>query len=159
MSTHAVIGILKDNILDNVYVHSNGDLSWTGRMLLEHYNTAEKANALIQLGDLSIIKERLAPNEGELHGFGYECPVDRAPGVTVAYHRDRNEPLNIEHTKVPDGKLETVFELIDLGIRRRYIFANGQWYFYKAPPYFEGEMAMEVPMPLEEALKVAGLDY
>lgn len=50
MSTHAVIGILKDNILDNVYVHSDGDLSWTGRMLLEHYNTAEKANALIQLG-------------------------------------------------------------------------------------------------------------
>lgn len=57
-------------------------------ILTEHYNTAEKLKALLALGDISILGERLAPDADEPHSF--EKPAE---GVTVAYHRDRGEPL------------------------------------------------------------------
>ena len=57
-------------------------------MLLEHYNSEEKAKALIELGDVSVVKEKLAPAEGTVHGFDYD---KRQEGVLVFYGRDRGE--------------------------------------------------------------------
>lgn len=158
MSTPAAVGILKGKILSYVYVHGDGDLSYTGNMLLDHYNSARKAEALVKLGNMSIIKKRLAPRKGEPRGFEYG---QRAPGVTVAYHRDRKEPYNIFCGSVPSGNVEDAFLAVmghDSDVRRQYIFADGKWYFYKAPPYF-GMMPMDGPMPLAEAVLVCGLDY
>lgn len=91
MSTPSFIGVLyKEGIIKFVYCHSDGYPSYLGKMLLEHYNTPELATALVDLGSLSMVRERLAPDEGETHRF--DTPVRHGPkgGVTTAYHRDKN---------------------------------------------------------------------
>ncbi|MEG1926729.1 MAG: hypothetical protein RR415_13390 [Ruthenibacterium sp.] len=96
MSTRSTISILTTKgHYRTVYCHSNGYPSYLGKMLLEHYNAPKLAKQLVALGDLSIVRERLAPNEGEVHSF--DKPVRKGPngGITLAYHRDRDEPLNI----------------------------------------------------------------
>lgn len=163
MSTHAAVGILKGRELSLIFVHYDGYLSYTGKKLLENYNTVRKAGALVRLGALCIIKERLAPKKGEPHDYGIapDFPLGRAPGVTVAYHRDRKDPsLDIERIRVPSGNVEDAFlkAWSAMRLRHEYIFADGQWYFLKEPPYFYGEMPMDGPILLTEALKIPGLD-
>ena len=97
MSTPSFIGILyEEGIIKFVYCHSDGYPSYLGRMLLTHYNTPELATALVDLGSLSMVRERLAPDEGETHGF--DAPVRHGPkgGITTAYHRDRGDDLEID---------------------------------------------------------------
>ena len=61
MSTNAFIGIRKNGSISYIYNHSDGYLEYLGRMLLGHYNSEEKAKALVALGDVSIVKEKLNP--------------------------------------------------------------------------------------------------
>ena len=114
MSTQSFIGVLcKEGIIKFVYCHSDGYPSYLGRMLLTHYNTPELATALVDLGSLSMVRERLAPDEGETHTF--DTPVRHGPkgGVTTAYHRDRGEDLEIDSivvdTPVALKNAETLF--------------------------------------------------
>jgi hypothetical protein len=87
MATRSTISIqLGENKFKQIYCHWDGYLSNNGRLLLEHYNTRDKVEQLIALGDLSILAEILAPNEGEVHTF--DKPIK---GVCVAYGRDRGE--------------------------------------------------------------------
>ena len=61
MSTQSFIGVLcKEGIIKFVYCHSDGYPSYLGKMLLEHYNTPELATALVDLGSLSMVRERLS---------------------------------------------------------------------------------------------------
>lgn len=91
MSTRSRIGILHaDGTTETIYCHSDGYPEHQMPILTGHYETAEKVGALLALGDLSILKERIAPAEDESHGFAFD---ERAKDVTVAYHRDRGEPL------------------------------------------------------------------
>lgn len=101
MSTPSFIGVLcKEGIIKFVYCHSDSYPSYLGKMLLEHYNTPELATALVDLGSLSTVRERLAPDEGETHTF--DTPVRHGPkgGVTTAYHRDRGDDLEIDSVVV-----------------------------------------------------------
>ena len=101
MSTHAFIGIRENSSITYIYNHSDGYLEYLGRMLLEHYNSEEEAKALVELGDVSIVKEKLAPAEGTVHGF--DCDK-RQEGVSVFYGRDKGEdwewikPTTIKNT-------------------------------------------------------------
>ena len=91
MSTRSRIGILHaDGSTDTIYCHSDGYPEHQMPILREHYNTIEKVRELLSLGDLSLLAERITPEPDEEHGF---APADRAENVTVAYHRDRGEPL------------------------------------------------------------------
>ncbi len=76
----------EDGTIKASMVRADGYPSGVGKMLLEHYQTRERVEALIDLGELHYLDERLAPNEGEEHSF--EKPVE---GVTVAFVRDRGE--------------------------------------------------------------------
>lgn len=91
MSTHATIAITDGVRCKAIYLHWDGYLSWAGKMLYSNYNSEELAKMLISLGALSVLKERLAPNEEDMHTF--EEPLE---DITVAYCRDRGEPLEIE---------------------------------------------------------------
>ena len=101
MSTNAFIGIRENNSITYIYNHSDGYLEYLGRMLLEHYNSEEKAKALVELGDVSVVKEKLAPAEGTVRSFDYD---KRQEGVSVFYGRDRGEeweyikPVTIQGT-------------------------------------------------------------
>ena len=101
MSTNAFIGIRENNSITYIYNHSDGYVEYLGRMLLEHYNSEEKAKALVELGDVSVVKEKLSPAEGTVHNFDYD---KRQEGVSVFYGRDRGEdwesikPITIQNT-------------------------------------------------------------
>src|SRR5208283_537553 len=89
MSTHSRIAIsLQDDkgseYFKYIYCHWDGYLSGVGETLLHHYNSKEKALALIELGNLSALYESIECPEG--HTFD-----NRIKGYTIAYGRDRQE--------------------------------------------------------------------
>ena len=60
MSTRSHIGVLNDdNSVDYIYVHFDGYPEHNGRILVENYNSEEKAKELIDLGDLSSLHSTL----------------------------------------------------------------------------------------------------
>ena len=122
MSTPAVLAVFfGPNTVHVTTVHWDGDRA--GDTLKRYYNTPEKAKALSDLGDLSTLGVRLAPEPEEPHTF------DRpAPGVCVAYHRDRGEDMNIE---VLDGiKVSSDLDnaLRSYGSDYWYVFIQGRWF-------------------------------
>jgi hypothetical protein len=79
---------MPDGRVQATYLHNDGYPLHAGYILATFYGTAEKVRTLLSLGELSAIAERPAPAPNEPHTF-----ADPAPGVTVAYHRDRGEAL------------------------------------------------------------------
>lgn len=119
MSTPSFIGVLcKEGIIKFVYCHSDGYPSYLGKMLLEHYNTPELATALVDLGSLSMVRERLAPDEGETHRF--DKPVRHGlKGVFMSNPKKAVSPVD-EFIKVfyemsaRYGRSELWYDYIDM---------------------------------------------
>ncbi len=87
MSTPCNIGVLSsDNSVRFIYCHFDGYIKGVGLKLKESYNSEEAANSLIDLGDISSLGSKLAPDGSKHHSF--DSPQ---PDVTVAYHRDRKD--------------------------------------------------------------------
>ena len=86
MSTRSIIASSINGQTTGIYCHFDGYESHHAP-ILRNYSEAD-ARALIALGSISQLAERVAPREGESHS--YRSPVD---GVVVAYHRDRGEDL------------------------------------------------------------------
>lgn len=131
MATNAFIGFRENNSITYIYNHSDGYLEYLGKMLIKHYNSEEKAKALVNLGDVSVVKEKLAPEEGTTHTFD-----NRQEGVSVFYNRDRGEnwddiqPIRIENT---------VFENPDYTIVYIYVYdvEEQAWLFTRNGKDFE----------------------
>lgn len=88
MATRSRIAIeLPDGKVKSIYCHWDGYPSNNGKILNESYTDREKVEALIELGDISTLGNKVEP-EG-LHSF--HLPE---AGVTVAYARDRGEKIN-----------------------------------------------------------------
>ncbi len=121
MSTRSRIGIENaDGTVSSIYCHSNGYPSGVGKVLSSYYTDREKVQALIELGDLSILDERLTPTPGTPHSFDGL----RESGVVVAYHRDRKEDLR--SPRVDEGLTE--FKDSDVE-EYGYVFTlDGEWY-------------------------------
>lgn len=107
-----------------IYCHADGYLTYNGAMLLDHYNTSERVDALLALGDLSTLQEKLEPDPNSPHSFDYN---ERQDGVTVAYGRDRGD----------HGTEARVFSLAQLNNESHwteyvYIFdENNKWKYFK----------------------------
>ena len=88
MATRSRIAIEnEDGTVTSIYCHWDGYVDRNGRVLQEHYNERSKVEALIALGDISYLDVDIEPT-------GKHTFDDPEKGVTVAYHRDRGEPLN-----------------------------------------------------------------
>lgn len=111
MSTNATISVKTDDgtikIINN---HWDGYPSYLGYMLRDYYDTQELAEALVNLGDVSIVCESIDCPEG--HTF--QTPVD---GYSIFYGRDRGDI----HCEV-----RTVTK-ISIGAARRYTAFNYHW--------------------------------
>jgi hypothetical protein len=85
MATRSTIWIKRSELVyEGIYCHWDGYPEHNGKILAEHYNTQEKVEALLALGNLSNLdKSTECPD-----GHTYEKPVD---GYCVAYGRDRLE--------------------------------------------------------------------
>lgn len=111
MSTRSFIGIVEnDNSVRGIYCHFDGYPSHHGPILKQSYTSKDKLNALLSLGDISILDDRL--NQVE------------------AYHRDRGEPLNpnLEFASM-EACASQVFDR--LGVDYAYVFKDNEWYFAK----------------------------
>lgn len=69
-----------------IYCHWDGYLSHNGAILQNYYNTREKVEELVALGNLSSLGRYLRAPEGTQHTFD-----DPWPNTCVAYGRDRGE--------------------------------------------------------------------
>ena len=97
-----------------IYCQLNGYPEDTGATLVKHYDTSEKVNALLALGDLYYLREKLSPDPGR-HGFS--APQ---PGVTLAYRRDGDCPGWEADYKKP---FEELYDAADwAGIEYIYIY-------------------------------------
>lgn len=86
MSTNSTIKIKRtDGTETGIYCHNDGYIEGVGTTLQLAYNTAEKVENLLKLGDLSVLGYYTEPKTRE-HCF--ESPEEN---ICVAYHRDRGE--------------------------------------------------------------------
>jgi hypothetical protein len=126
MATRSFIGkINHDGTITGVYCHWDGYPDGVGMTLALHYTNLQKVDQLLELGDLSSLRPRLAPTDGELHSF--DSP---APDVAVAYHRDRGEAYNRPKTYAHIGEFQkNVFN--DFGVDYAYLVDHRrEWVTY-----------------------------
>lgn len=76
-----------DDRYRSIYCQLDGYPEETGRLLAEHYNTPEKLEALLKLGDIYRLGEKLEPDPAKPHHEGKQYQK----GVTIAYARDMDE--------------------------------------------------------------------
>ena len=120
MATRSRIGLkLENGDVKSIYCHWDGYPSWNGKILLTHYQTEDKINELLDLGDISSLNELVSASEGVTHTF--DSPAEN---VTVAYGRDRGESSSNIKTKITS---ENTF-YNDLGEEYNYLFKDGNWY-------------------------------
>ena len=113
MSTRSNIGIKRKNgNVEVVYCHNDGYLSYNGKMLLDNYQNLDKVNSLIDLGDMSYLKEDIES--------------------TFFYGRDREE----ENTdkRIYDNLKDYLNKVDSLFIEYIYLFdeAKNKWEYTKS---------------------------
>jgi hypothetical protein len=86
MSTRSMIGIQQeDGKIKAIYCHYDGYPKGVGQTLADHYQTTDKVEALLNLGDLSVLRQEL----GEKQDFNdYK---NHNENWCLAYGRDRGE--------------------------------------------------------------------
>ena len=124
MSTNAAIGLtMPDGTIKAVHLHWDGYIAHggAGETLAEHYKDREKVEKLIALGFLSSLGAEVAPDPASPHSW-----KNPQPNVTVAYHRDRNDPLEPAIVfKDKDSFAEEAKG--SLWAEYAYLFEDGRW--------------------------------
>lgn len=117
MSEPGTIGVRDGYLLNYVSLHSEGQISHTGALLMKYYNNATLAQSLVDLGSLAVLRERIAPDPGEKHtyfepvrnsktqkhlaaiiGRNPDIIPDGILGITTAYSRDLHGDCVIHQT-------------------------------------------------------------
>ena len=109
----------------SIYCHFDGYLKHNGIILDEVYNTEEKVNELLALGDLSILGLVTTPAKNKTHTFN-----DYQDNVCLAYGRDRGE----SNTEAKERTLKELFS--NVWIEYFYIFTKDNKWLY-SNSYFE----------------------
>ena len=79
MSTCSYIGIEEPNgEVVFIYCHSDGYLSWNGKVLSEHWKDLESIRAMIGHGDMSTLGETLEDCSFYCRDWQRECNINRA---------------------------------------------------------------------------------
>ena len=141
MGTRSRIGVMHGDKVKSIYCHWDGYLSFNGRILQEHYDSA-KANHLVALGDMSSLRATI----GEKHKFS---PFDQKElsneefekqfgDMCTFYGRDRGEKDT--EFKVAQN-FETFLEQCNMsGADYYYIMENDQWYcgsMHEGSPFYQ----------------------
>lgn len=64
MSTRSTIGIRhEDGSVTKIYCHWDGYIEWNGAILQKYYNTADKVEKLLALGNLSSLGPEIGPDD------------------------------------------------------------------------------------------------
>ena len=122
MSTRSMIALkIGPDKYKSIYCHYDGYLTYVGAILLDHYNTKEKLEKLLELGDLSSLDIKTEPDPNLPHSFDGV----RQDDVCVAYGRDRGETGT-------EAKIMTLHELVNVDwIQYVYILGpDNEWNYY-----------------------------
>jgi hypothetical protein len=120
MATRSRISLeLKNGSVLSVYHHWDGYPEWLGRILKTHYNSYEKASALIDGGDMSTCWDE-----------------DKQPEYYSARGEDCPPRL--------DANLE---EYLSDGEEYAYIFRNGEWVCYNMNQFDDSKLPEIVEIP------------
>ena len=145
MSTRAWIAKELDNgKYRSIYCHSDGYPSHAGMLLLKHYDTEEKLDELLKLGDLSVIGGKLAPDPTKPHNH-----IERQEDVTLAYGRDLGEK------RVGARRRDFKTIMVDTDCNYTYIFTKDKtWNFIKLgqPTLVEKDLAKELNYEPQETI-------
>lgn len=103
MGTRSAIAMKTEDGIRSIYCHWDGYVDHNGRILKEFYSTDEKVKALLDLGDLSSLRQEI----GEAHDFDRHYAEPNLEGMfdnwCLAYGRDRGE-TDIEAKTFDDVK-------------------------------------------------------
>jgi hypothetical protein len=126
MGTRSRVGVMHGTTCKSVYCHYDGYLEYTGKLLLDHYNSAT-ANQLIARGDNSGVQKSLED---------------------MNFYSDRGETdvsWQVAHT------FEEFLEQVDnCGGEYYYIMRDGEW--YAGCIYDTNSLVMNGLTPLADAL-------
>ncbi len=126
MGTRSRVGVMHGTVCKSVYCHYDGYLEYTGKLLLDHYNSAT-ANQLVALGDNSGVQKSLED---------------------MNFYSDRGEDnvsWQVAHT------FEEFLEQVDnCGGEYYYIMRDGEW--YAGSVYDTKGLVMNGLTPLAEAV-------
>lgn len=114
MSTRSNIAIKeKDDSVTVSYCHQDGYPEYTGKMLLEHYNTEEKARALAENGYIRLLKKTIEEtNEENL----------RSKAMLDDSIDERTQPDSFHSLVMYMSEVDSVF------IEYIYLWRDGQWW-------------------------------
>lgn len=125
MGTRSSIAIKTDDGIKSIYCHWDGYIEHNGELLNEFYNTTDKVNELIALGDLSSLGSQI----GQAHDFdaqsGPEPELDLTANWCMAYGRDRGES-GTEYS-VHDNIGEWVDSRTESWCEYFYLFDGSDW--------------------------------
>lgn len=117
MSTSAAIIEKTEMGYRGIYCNFDGYHSEVGEILKEHYQYPAKITALIDLGDISLLGERINP----IGKHSWKYPE---AGTTVAYHRDREEEIILPRIGITYEEVAYA-----IGADYNYIFEDGKWLY------------------------------
>ena len=140
MSIRSKIAIVnKDGSVRCISCHNSGMPEWNGRLLMELYSSAEQAQEIIELGNLSGLGRSLEPQ------VETDSPFDIRNGDgTTAHHRDWNrkwsesQPTRLKNLEA----LEDHFYGSDADYV--YAFIDGEWMVYTR--LFDWIPVSQIPM-------------
>lgn len=123
-----IIVHLSDDTWARIYCHWDGHIEHNGRILHRHYNSQEKAEALIALGDLSVLGEKI----GIEHPFEWRSRTQpgsalykRYEKMCLAYGRDRKER---DAEAVRGASIYEVWPPADTWTEFTYVWDQGKWW-------------------------------
>ena len=116
MATRSHIGkLLDDGSIKYIYCHFDGYPEHNGEILKEYYKTEAKIDALLELGDISILGEEI----GEKQNFHNK----QSNNMCLAYGRDRGD------TDIEARIAEGVYEFRDQTYS--YLWDGKSWQCYR----------------------------
>ena len=134
MSTRSRIGLeLPDGSIISIYSHFDGYKEFTGRHLVEHFNSYEKAAELVDMGDISCLWTNV--------GFNNETLPETGPLPYSARGEDCPPRLDKDLCE---------FLLPDNSEEYSYVFRNGQWICYDMHQFDDSKLPEVVEIPSGE---------
>jgi hypothetical protein len=117
MATRSMIGFEEfDGTVRGIYCHWDGYVENNGKILVENYNTIEDVEALLDLGNLSMLGSEL----GEKHDFNGDVE-----NWCKAYGRDRGD-LKTEAVTYAN---RDAFADSDSWCEYFYLFDGNEWFY------------------------------
>ena len=134
MATRSVISKIDKKVSNGeitaVYCHSDGYLSWNGKILNEHYTNGNKVDELLSNGGISVLNENIGKPGIDFNDYKKFGSLKQSR----FYHRDRGEELKIQTWN--DG-LRSFVEEAKSSYEAEFIYmfeevenGEGVWYVY-----------------------------